>query len=278
MSTVLFLNGLLNYADPFLGLPLYAYLWALTLLLAVVSFVVLYFVMWKPMSPLAGLFWAQKHQSNVSLIFNKFGAGEMVTECDGKCIFDVENPREVEISDTWRRLDEIPETPLEALYRRITGMNRTVRFSEVKECHPLERVANVLVQGVKCDLIWDSDRWTVKDSPQHKAIVRAVELWNESNENDPILTYRKFNEYLLSGKILSPKGIEPVDVVSWARIDSEFPIMISESQYAGKKRELIELLKGEGKEFLQKLCIWFLLAGLGIAVLITTVRLVTHYF
>lgn len=271
----LFMGGLFNIG--LFGLPIYIWCWLGTLALAGIMYVLLYFALWKPMDPLKGVFFAQKHDTNVSLILDKYGAGEMVAENEAKCLIDVEDPNEVEIPDKYRRLEEIPETPLEAILRKYTGKNRTVKFVERVGGCPLERSANVRVQGVRCDLIVDSDNWTIKTSPQHKAILRTIEQYNEQNENDQIFTYKKFWDRIAEGKIACPKEIHPVEVINWSRIDAEFPLYITEASYAGKKRELATVIQDAGKEWIRELCKYVFIGGILVAFMIIAVRLLTHY-
>lgn len=267
----LFLGGLFNI-DLF-GFPLYIYAWLFLILIAAVMYVCLYYVWWVPMGPMQGLYTAGRQGVNVSLVSNKHNSMNLVDESESKCIVNVE--RDLEYTDRYKTLEEIPETRMEQITRMFTGKNRSVAFVEKLECCPLERKANVMLQGLKCDIIQDSDDWSVPDSPQHKAIVNAINDYNIQNDpKDAILSYAKFSKYLFDGKIPVPPGINPVEYISWARVDAAFPLDIGEGAFSGKKCELIDLIKDQQKLATMQMAYLVLYLGIGLAALTMIVRLI----
>lgn len=266
----LFMGGLFNI-DLF-GFPLYFYMWGFLLAVAAIAYITLYYAWWVPMGPMQGLYPAARQGVNVSLVSNKYGAMNLVDEGEGKCILNVET--DLEYLDKYKRLEEIEETKWEAIYRRLTGKNRSVQFAEKLECCPLERRANVMLQGLKCDIIQDSDDWSIPNSPQHKAIVDAIVQYNELHPDDVILTYAKFQKRLFEKKIPCPAEVNPIEYISWARVDAEFPTDLGEGTWSGKKMELVELIKDQAKLQTMQMAYLVLYLGIGLAALTLIVRLI----
>ncbi len=108
----LFLNGALNGADPWLGLPIY--LWALILWWIIVipgGWFLLKRIKWDPFFKFHGLHFAKKDDSSAAIIVDDTGDAEMVAEHIAKCIFSYgEDDYEI----------EIPEIPLQLI--KISGI------------------------------------------------------------------------------------------------------------------------------------------------------------
>ncbi|MFA4849142.1 MAG: hypothetical protein WC626_05385 [Methanoregula sp.] len=97
----LFLNGALNGADPWLGLPMYC--WALILWWLIVmpaAWFILKRIKWDPFVKFHGLHYARKNDSSAAIIVDDMGDAEMVAEHIAKCIFSYgEDDYEIEISE-----------------------------------------------------------------------------------------------------------------------------------------------------------------------------------
>jgi hypothetical protein len=260
MANALFLGGLLNITDPILHLQLYYYLWVLILVLAIVAWVIWYYGQWKPFAPLHGLYYAYKAASNVAFIFDQNLIGEMVAEKDAKCIFD------------YSKYD----FDLSALnYIRSKLFYYPTVFLDVQGGE-WERSPSAVCGGVPLDIIIDADNWTLRNSPQHKAIERCALVWNEMNPDDQIHSYSKFQKKLIAGEIECPEVKKEV-AVSWTRIDAGFPMDLEESDWAGKRRQMAEQEYNQDQISKNKMALYILIAGVGLAVMIVAIRLITHY-
>jgi hypothetical protein len=284
MATALFLGGILNITDPIFGLQLYYYLWVLILVLGVVAWVIWYYGQWKPFAPLHGLYHAYKAGSNVAFIFDQNLIGEMVAEKDAKCIFDY-SKYDFDLSAlNYLRsklfyyptvfLDDIDF--LHGIVYKFGKVNKDVEIARKLQNGEWERSPSAVCGGVPLDIIIDADNWTLRKSPQHKAIERAALLWNESNPDDQIHSYSKFQKKLLAGEIQCP-GVKKDTSVSWTRIDAGFPMDLEESDWAGKRRQMAEQEYNQDHLSKNKMALYILIAGVGLAVMITAIRLITHY-
>lgn len=97
----LFLNGILNGADPWIGWPIY--LWGLILwwiILIPAAWFILKKVKWDPYNRFHGLHFAKKNDSAACLITDDTGDTHMVAEHIAKCIFSYgDDEYEIEIPD-----------------------------------------------------------------------------------------------------------------------------------------------------------------------------------
>jgi len=297
MSNVLFLGGIFNTLDPVLGLTLYMWSWIIFLILIGVLWAAMYFLKWKPLKPLHGLYYALKNRSAVAFIFNAVLVGELVSERDAKCIFNyAEDEYEIDIPDH-KTLDMIPGfkrlqtwylvklyyypthylkdiSPTKAIVYRIGGVNQDVEIARLLEGGNWERSATVVCASVPVDIIVDMDDWTLKRSRQHKAIVRSATEWNLLNPTDQIHSYQKYEKYLLNGNIQCPPELKITAVVPWQRIDAAFPLDLDENEWAGKKRQMAADREAEEGGELNRLALYVFLGGLGLAGLILLSRVV----
>lgn len=296
MTNVLFLGGMFNIVDPVLGWTLYIWSWVFLLICIGVSWAGWYYRSWKPFEPLHGLYYAMKNNSTVAFIFDANLIGEMVAERDAKCIFHyAEDEYEIEVPDiriplfgnliqrfiVWYKTKvfyyptkylDIP--PLQALMFKIAGVNKDVEIARLLEGGNWERSASVVCTGVPVDIIIDMDNWTIRKSHQHKAIVESARFWNENNPTDQIHSYAKYQRYLLEGKIPVPQGLKVMHTIPWQRIDAAFPLNLEENEWAGKKRQMAKDMEDEEAGIMNRLSIYLLLGGLGIAALILIARIV----
>jgi hypothetical protein len=291
MSTVLFMGGLFNIVDPVFQFPLYIWSWALLIIAAGVSWAFWYYRGWKPYEPLHGLYYAMRNISYVSFIFDSNLVGELVAERDAKCIFNysddeyeidvpyVNHPL-VGIITRWvyprifyypTKYLDIP--PLQALYFRLMNSNKDVEIARLLENGgKWERSTSVVCSGVPLDIVVDMDNWTVKSSRQHKAIVRSAIAWNLGNPDDQIHSYRKYQAYLMSGKIIVPPELHLDIIIPWQRIDAAFPLELEENEWGGKVRQMAADEENEESDAMNKLAIFLLVGGLVFALVLLLVR------
>jgi hypothetical protein len=278
----MFAGGVFNIE--FMGLQLYYYMWALILVVAVATWVIWYYGKWKPFAPLHGLYHAYKAGSNVAFIFDANLIGEMVAEKDAKCIFDYSKyDYDLGILNfVQRKLFYYPTVFLDdidfmhAIIYKFGGVNKDVEIARKLQGGDWERSPSAVCGGVPLDIIIDTDNWTLRKSEQHKAIERCCLLWNESNPDDQIHSYSKFQKKLLAKEIQCP-GIKQDHVVSWTRVDAGFPMDLEESDWAGKRRQMAEQEFNQDAISKNKMALYVLLAGVGLAFMIVAIRLITHY-
>lgn len=279
----LFLGGLLNITDPIIGFQLYIWLWVAITIVSAIMTLLWYYGGWKPYTPLHGLYYAYKAGSNAAFIFDANLIGEMVDEKTAKCIFDysTEEYEYESVLDKWLSyyptayLDNID--PLHAILYKYGGINKDVEIARHLQNGEWERSPSVICGGVPVDIIVDSDNWTIRTSPQHKAIESACRMWNELNPTDQIHSYSKFQRYLNENKLTCP-DIKSTMLVSWTRIDTGFPLDLEESDWAGKRRQMAEQDFNSDLVLKNKMAIWILCGGLGIAFLLIMARLLTFFF
>lgn len=294
MPASLFLDGLFNYIDPVIGFQLYIWLWVAILILAGIAHMGLYYGGWKPYGPLHGLYHSYKAGSNVAFIFDANLIGEMIAEREAKCIFDYSKwdyeivPENLKIAGPLVNrlysfffyyptafLDDI--SPLHALVYKFGHVNKDVEIARKLEGGVWERHPSAVSGGVPLDIIIDADNWTIRTSPQHKAIERCALAWNEINPNDQIHSYVKFGKKLLTGEIICPE-VSAKFTVPWTRIDSAFPLNLEENEWAGKKRQMAEQEYNADQITKNRIAWYILICGLSLAAIIFIGRLATTIF
>ncbi len=309
MSTVLWIGGIFNIVDPVLGFPLYIWSWVGLTVFAIFAYLGWYFGGWKPYLPLHGLYWAWKHGSNAAFIFDANLIGEMVDEKTAKCIFDYSKEEyELELPEwiptllkgiaswVYSKISYYPTAyldnidPLHAIVYKFGGVNKDVEIARRLQKGEWERSPSVVCGGVPVDIIVDADNWTIKTSPQHKAIERCARIWNDANPDDRIESYSKFQRYLYpyydskgnlqTARITCPEVKSDI-TVSWTRIDAGFPLDLEESEWAGKRRQMAEQEYNAKEMSMNKLALYVLFGGLGISALMILIRfavfLVNHH-
>ena len=289
MVNVLFLGGLLNIVDPIFGLQLYIWGWVGLTVLAIFAYLGWYFAGWKPYAPLHGLYYAWKAGSNAALIFDANLIGEMVSERVAKCIFDYSKEKyEFEglnpvFAWFYSKIFYYPTAylsnidPLSAIVFRFGKVNKDVEIARHLQGGEWERAPSVVCGGVPVDIVVDTDNWTIRNSPQHKAIENCARLWNEANTTDQIHSYSKFSRYLNAGKIQCP-DVRKNATVSWVRIDTGYPLDLEESDWAGKRRQMAEQEYNADQISKNKMALWVLFGGLGLSALIVVARILMHFF
>lgn len=299
MTNVLFLGGMFNIVDPVIGWTLYMWSWVFLIICMGASWAGWYYRGWKPFEPLHGLYYAMKNNSTVAFIFDANLIGEMLAERDAKCIFRYGEEEfeeyEIEVPDIpipfignllqrlyiWYKTKffyyptkylDIP--PLEALVYKIAGVNKDVDIARKLENGDWERSPSVVCTGVPVDIIIDMDNWTIRNSSQHKIIVKSARFWNDNNPTDQIHSYTKYQRYLLEGKIPIPQGLKVTHMIPWQRIDAAFPLGLEENEWAGKKRQMAKDMEDEEAGIMNRLSIYLLVGGLAIAALILIARII----
>lgn len=290
----LFLGGMMNYTDPVIGFQIYIWSWVVILVLSGVAALLLHFIGWKPLTPLHGLYYEWKNGGNAAFIFDADLRGEMVPERIAKCIFDystyqyelpTDNIRVIGglIGFIRRKVFYYPTAfldtidPLHAIVYRFAGVNKDVEIARVLQNGELDRTPSVITCGVPVDIIIDTNNWTIRTSPQHKAIERCASAWNEINPDDQIHTYGKFQRYLAEGKIQCD-GVTPYAICPWVRIDKALPTDIEPNEWCGKEMQMAIDADEHDAQALNMMGIKVLVVGIGLAALIVFVRLLTYFY
>jgi hypothetical protein len=298
----LFAGGIFNNVDPVIGLPLYVWEWIFNLIVIGIMWVTLWWVWWKPYTPLHGLYYAWKDSTAAAFIADKNLIAELVAERQAKCIFDYSKEEydldipyaEVPIIGkittklyTWsfyyptRYLKNL--TPFDALRYKIGGVNKDVEIAITLQNGEWDRFPSVICGGVPIDIIIDTDNWTIPNSRQHLAIEKSAREWNKNHKDDQVHSYTKYQRYLIEGdkngeKIECPPEIKMNFLVPWTRIDIGFPMDLEENDWAGKRRQMAaDKARDKDMGDRWKLAVMIILGGCGIAGLILIVRLVTFF-
>ena len=282
MATTLFLGGIFNIVDPIIGLQLYIWGWVFLTVLAIFAWVGWYFGGWKPYTPFHGLWYAWKAGSNAAIIGDAALICEMVSERMAKCIFDY-SKEEYEYESLMERiikyyplayLDNI--TPLQAIVYKLGGVNKDVEIARRMQNGEWERYPSVECSGVDVEIIIDTDNWTIRHTPQHKAIEREARAWNKNNPDDQVHSYAKFQKKLLSGDIICPE-VKKEFLVDWTRINRGFTTNMEASEYVGKTIQMSEAEYNADTVFKNQIALYILFAGLGLAALLIIVRAAIHF-
>ena len=283
MTEIVFLGGLLNFTDPIFHLQVYIWLWVMGLIGAVVLFFVLRHFGWMPYKPLHGLYYAAKAGSGAAFTFGTQLYMELLSEAEAKCIFNYgkwsyELPpsrmpgfvRRLFFNYASAFLDDLP--PGKALAYKFGGVNLDVKIAKHLQNGEWEEAPSVTIGGTPTDLILDADQWTIRDSPQHKAIEEAALKWNEAHPEDQVHSFMKFQRLVREEKIEPPPGVKMETVIPWTRIDTSFPVEHQDNEYAGYRRTLAEEM-GEAKaNEMKNLGIKILLLCFGLAFVILIFR------
>jgi hypothetical protein len=300
MASTLFMGGIFNTVDPITNfITLYMWSWLALLIFIGLAWAGMYFRGWKPLAPLHGLYYAMKNYSNVAFIFDSFLVGELVAEREAKCIFDYskeEHGEEYEIDIPDGRFDNFPPMlklktwyhtnafyyptkylknidPVHAIIYKIGGVNKDVEIARFLEGGKWDQSASVVCAGVPVDIVVDMDKWTIKGTKQHEAVVRAARRWNDNHPKDQIHSYQKFQTYVMNNEIACPPEIQITSLVPWQRIDAAFPLDLDENEWAGKKWQKSKDEEESEGGSIYKLAMYILLAGLGVDVLMFLGRL-----
>lgn len=291
MATSLIFGGIFNIVDPILNIQLYIWAWVLILVVCVFTWIAWYYGQWKPLTPMHGIYFGRKHGSNAAFIFDLPLHGEMVAEWVAKCIFDYSKwdyalpGSTIPILGkylTWIQkitfyyptafLDDIDY--LHGVLYKYQGVNKNVELARKLQGGEWERTPSVSCGGVDVDIVIDADNWTIRDSPQHKAIENAGMIWNEGNPTDQIHSYTKFQRYLIAGKIVCP-GIQKDISIDWTRVDKGFTTDLQASEYVGKKIQMAEETYNADELSKNRIALYVLIAGVGLAALVIIIRFVS---
>lgn len=294
MVNPLFLGGIMNIVDPVIRVQLYVWMWLGFVILALLIHVGYKYGTWKNYAPLHGLYHAKKAGSNSAFIFDINLHGEMVEEKVAKCIFDYSKEGyeiEVPVIPVIGRLvhwfyvkiayyptaylDNID--PLTAIVYKFGGVNQDVQIARSLEGGDWERAPSVTCGGVDVDIIIDSGNWTIRNTPEHRAVEKHARLWNSEHPTDQIHSYMKFQRYLLNNNIIAPE-LKADIVIPWVRTQTGLPLDLEESDWAGKRRQMAEQEYNADLIMKNKFAVWILIGGLGLSFFVIAVRLITHFF
>jgi hypothetical protein len=117
----------------------------------------------------------------------------------------------------------------------------------------------------------DADNWSVRTSPQHAIVESTSEQWNDANPNDQVHAYPKFQKMLFDGRIVCPPGLRRTVVIPWSRIDSSFPLGMT-NKAPGPVREMALEMENEDKISMSQYYLPLLIGSLGIAAFIILAR------
>lgn len=290
MATTLFLGGIFNIVDPIIGFQLYIWMWVGIVILAGVAAILLHFAGWKPLTPLHGLYYEWKNGGNAVFIFDADLRGEMVPERIAKCIFDYsqydyELPTDKipVVGRLYRKIFYYPTAfldtidPLTATVWKLGGVNKDIEIARFLQNGELERTPSVIAGGVPVDIIIDTDNWTIRTSPQHRAVERCAKEWNDMNPDDQVHTYGKFQRYLIQGKIRCSE-VQTYAICPWVRIDKALPTDIEPNEWCGKEMQMAIDADEHDAGYINSIALKILLGGLAIAVLLLGARALTWFF
>jgi hypothetical protein len=134
----------------------------------------------------------------------------------------------------------------DAIKYKIGGINYDCKIAQILQGGEWDRYPVVICGGIPVEIIYDTDQWCKKNSPQNKAIKKFAKQWNLDHPTDQIHTFSKLQRCHDNGLILD-SDIPEISfeyVVPWVRIDSGFPYY-PKSDYEGKLRQMAQLKQKE---------------------------------
>jgi hypothetical protein len=185
MPPTLFLNGMMN--QMMFGLPYYIWLIAGMLILGILGFALWYFLFWWKLKPYHGIFWSHIMKTGASLVFDENMHFDLITERSSKTIFN----------ESFKQAQEAEEDRTEA--------------------------PTASIGTVRCDFVFDPDKWTYVGSYQRKIIEDIAEKWNDLNPHDQVRTFLKFGKYMHTGRFDTSfpeelRNLKREYTVPWARV------------------------------------------------------------
>ena len=162
MAFSLFFGGVLNRV--FLGIPYYVWAILAMTLFTLILFGGWYFLVWMKLKPYHGQFWATLKKTGASFVFDENMHFDFITDRSSKVIFSES------FKDAQEAEDDRTQAPTATLGK------------------------------VRCDFVFDPDKWTYPNSQQHQIIEDIAEKWNEIHPDDQIRTLVKFSRYMDEGR------------------------------------------------------------------------------
>jgi hypothetical protein len=150
----------------------------------------------------------------------------------------------------------------EAVMYKIGGVNYDCKIAQLLQGGEWDRYPVVICGGIPVEIIYDTDQWCKKNSPQNKAIKRFAKQWNLDHSKDQIHTFSKLQRYYNMG-LIKASDIPEISfeyIVPWVRIDAGFPYYPT-SDYEGKLRQMGQLKKNEKEQIANKYIWWIIVAG-----------------
>ena len=236
---VLFLGGSLN--KMFMGIPYYLWVLVAMLIIGIMIIGMWYFFVWFKLKPYHGIFWAHIRKTGASFVFDENMHFDLITERSSKCIFN----------ETFKEAQEAEEDRTEA--------------------------PTAALGTVRCDFVFDPDKWTYPGSYQRRIIEDIAEKHNYLNPNDQIRTFLKFGKYLHEGRFDSDyanelKNIKREFVVPWSRVAMMYRDR-EESQTFGFIMSLAQTIEKIEGESMNKYAFYVL----GFFFLIDIIMIAAHY-
>ncbi len=161
MAFSLFLGGALNWSV--FGIPYYLWIILFMIIIGLIIGACFWFFFWWKLTPYHGIFWAHIRKIGASFVFDENQHFDLITDRSAKVIFN--------------------ETFAQA--------------QDAEDDHTESQPATL--GKVRCDFIFDPDKWTYPNSIQHRTIEDIADQWNENNPDDQIRTLSKFSKYLSDG-------------------------------------------------------------------------------
>ena len=207
MGTFLLFDGALNTA--ILGLPAYIWLMLVLLIFTVGSYALWYFFFWLPLKPVQGHFISHFNKTNSALTFDEHLNFVMKSEKKAKLIFDITTKDAKELQKDW---DYAPSG---------------------------------LIGKVLCDLMFVTNDWNKIGSPTRVAIESIAAAYNETHDDDQVMTLEKFYKRLMEGAFNGYEGVLDIKTtyrVNWRRIDFAIPKDHIQPMWDGYLRQLAKMI------------------------------------
>jgi hypothetical protein len=223
-----FFGGIFN--NTLFGVQYYFFLVPVVLLMYFVAYAYWVFMRWGVMTPFQGLWHAVNAMTEVVVVSDLRLNLVLLSEASAKLIFDKDRYNKI-VMDT---------TSLFVQFRMwIKPVDQAVHIAKFLQgswdSKPMTNIGSV-----PAGLLIDAFGWTKATSPQRIAIGKEVDIWNDIHQDDQIHSLSKAWEYMDSGLLPTPPGVELYVIVPWVRIDNAYPRKRYSADRGGFIRQLAE--------------------------------------
>lgn len=260
-----FLGGIFNYPILF-GVQLYFWLFLLAFLIAVACELFWRVSFWDPITPFKGLYKAYTDNTKAALVGDLNLDWALLSESAATIIFNPDYYRfAIEQMSAWIKFRAW-------LYKPDFSAQIAATLEGKRDDPTL-----ITIGTIQTHIVIDTEWWTDRNSPQRKAIIKAVGKWNKENIDDQVHRFTTFIKYVKAGKIECPEGVVLEKTIPWARIDAAFPINRSDAAWAGFVRQIAEEIPDmEGGGDMNRWAVYVLVFAAGVCILMFVTAWMFH--
>ena len=111
----------------------------------------------------------------------------------------------------------------DAVLYKLGGINFDCKIAQKLQNGEWAQYPVVVCGGIPVEIIYDTNQWCKKKTPEHLAIKKFCRQWNVDNPDNQIHTYAKLQRLYNEGALPEIPGVKFSYLVTWTRIDAGFP-------------------------------------------------------